>query len=42
MPPREILVLAEMIDAAEEAQRLVVGYDLDALTGDRQRRDALL
>lgn len=36
MPPREILILAEMIDAAEEAQRLVVGCDLDDLCGDRQ------
>ncbi len=42
MTQREILILAEMIDAAEEAQRLVTGCDVAALTGDRQRRDALL
>jgi uncharacterized protein with HEPN domain len=39
---REILLIGEMIDAAEQAQALVVGVDLDRLTADRQRRDALL
>lgn len=39
---REILLIGEMIDAAEEARRLVVGIGLDELAQDRQRRDALL
>lgn len=42
MPRREILLLGEMIDAAEQAQRLVFGHDLEAIEADRQRRDALL
>ena len=39
---REILLIGEMIDAAEEAQRLVAGIGVDELARDRQRRDALL
>ena len=39
---RELLLLGEMIDAAEQAQALVADVDLDALKDDRQRRDALL
>ena len=39
---RELLLIGEMIDAAEQAQALVSGVDLDTLTSDRQRRDALL
>ena len=39
---RELLLIGEMIDAAEQAQALVAGVDLDALNTDRQRRDALL
>lgn len=42
MQPRELLLLGEMIDAAEEAQRLVAGQGIKAIAGDRQRRDALL
>lgn len=39
---RELLLIAEMIDAGTEAHRLVRGTDLETLAGDRQRRDALL
>ena len=39
---RELLLIGEMIDAAEQAQSLVAGVNLDALNTDRQRRDALL
>lgn len=39
---REVLLVAKMIDAAEQAQSLVVGADLATLNADRQRRDALL
>lgn len=39
---RELLLIGEMIEAAEQARALVSGIDLDALTADRQRRDALL
>lgn len=39
---REVLLIGEMIDAAEQARTLVAGFDLDALEADRQRRDALL
>lgn len=42
MQQREVLLLAEMIDAAEEARRLVADRDLVALETDRQTRDALL
>ena len=42
MPRREVLLLGEMIDAAEQAQHLVAGHDLEAIEADRQRRDALL
>lgn len=31
-----------MIDAAEQATRLVAGLEVESLTHDRQRRDALL
>lgn len=39
---RDLLLISEMIAAAERAQSLVAGVDLDALGDDRQRRDALL
>lgn len=39
---RDLLLIAEMIEAAEQAQALVHGVDLAALDRDRQRRDALL
>lgn len=42
MQQREVLLLAEMIDAAEEARRLVADRDLVALETDRQTRDAHL
>ena len=42
MPRREVLLLGEMIDAAEQAQRLVAGHDVEAIEADRPRRDALL
>jgi uncharacterized protein with HEPN domain len=39
---RELLLIGEMIEAAEQAQALVSGVDLETLAADRQRRDALL
>ncbi len=39
---RDLLLLGEMIEAAERAQQLVVGADLATLTADLQRREALL
>ncbi len=39
---RELVLLTEMIDAAEQATALVAGVDLTAVEADRQRRDALL
>ena len=39
---RDILLLTEMIDAAEQAQRLVDGITVSQLEADRQRRDAML
>jgi uncharacterized protein with HEPN domain len=39
---RELLLIEEMIEAAEQAQSLVAGADVAALKADRQRRDALL
>ncbi len=39
---REVVLIGEMIDAAEQARSLVDGLDLAVLNGDRQRRDALL
>ncbi len=42
MPRRELLLIGEMIDAAEQAQRLVSGRDVDDIQADRQVRDALL
>jgi len=39
---RDILLLSEMIDAAEQAQQLVSGVTVSQLGVDRQRRDALL
>ncbi len=42
MQTRELLLLAEMIDAAEEAHRLVTGLKVESIAADRQRRDALL
>jgi len=42
MPEREVLLIIEMIDAAQQAQLLVAGHDADAIAQDRQRCDALL
>ena len=39
---RELLLLEEMIDAAEQAHRLVSDVSVEQLADDRQRRDALL
>ena len=39
---RELLLVAEMIEAGEQTQLLVAGTELADLTADRQRRDALL
>jgi uncharacterized protein with HEPN domain len=39
---RDILLLTEMIDAAEQAQQLTTGITVGQLETDRQRRDALL
>ena len=39
---RDLLLISEMITAAEQAQSLVADADLVALHHDRQRRDALL
>ncbi len=39
---RDILLLTEMIDAAEQAQQLAAGVTVDQLDADRQRHDALL
>jgi uncharacterized protein with HEPN domain len=39
---RELLLISEMIDAAEQAQQLVRGVGIEELERDRQRRDALL
>ena len=39
---RDILLLTEMIDAAEQAQQLAAGVTVGELDADRQRRDALL
>jgi uncharacterized protein with HEPN domain len=39
---RELLLIAEMIAAADQAQELVRGVDVVGVAADRQRRDALL
>ena len=39
---RDLLLLREMIDAAEQAQHLVEGRAASEIESDRQRRDALL
>jgi uncharacterized protein with HEPN domain len=39
---RDVLLLTEMIDAAEQAQQLASGVTVARLGADRQRRDALL
>lgn len=39
---RELLLISEMIDAAEQARQLVQGAGIEELERDRQRRDALL
>ena len=39
---RDILLLTEMIDAAEQAQQLTADMTAGQLEADRQRRDALL
>jgi uncharacterized protein with HEPN domain len=38
---RDVLLLTEMIDAAEQAQALANGVSAEELAADRQRRDAL-
>ena len=42
MPPRELILVAETSEAAEQARALVDGCGVDVLRADRQRRDALL
>jgi uncharacterized protein with HEPN domain len=42
MQRREVLLVGEMIDAAEQAQRLATDHDLDEFRSDRVIRDALL
>lgn len=42
MLPREVLLLSEMIDAAEQAQVLAAVSSVEVIESDRQRRDALL
>lgn len=39
---RDLLLISEMIAAAEQAQSLIADVDLVALGDDRQRREALL
>ena len=39
---RDILLLTEMIDAAQQAQHLTADITVGQLEADRQRRDALL
>jgi hypothetical protein len=39
---RDILLLTEMIDAAEQARQLTADITVSQLETDRQRRDALL
>jgi len=39
---RDVLLLTEMIEAAEQAQALTGGVTVSDLEADRQRRDALL
>ncbi|MGQ0823539.1 MAG: HepT-like ribonuclease domain-containing protein [Actinomycetota bacterium] len=39
---RELLLIAEMIEAAEQAHALAVDVDVHDLARDRQRRDATL
>ena len=39
---RDLLLVGEMVEAAEQIQQLVDGVTLDELLVDRQRRDALL
>jgi uncharacterized protein with HEPN domain len=39
---RDVLLLTEMIEAAEQAQALTVGLTVSDLEADRLRRDALL
>jgi hypothetical protein len=38
---RDILLLTEMIDAAEQAHQLTAGITIGQLDTDRQRRDAM-
>lgn len=39
---RDVLLIREMIDAAEQAQRLVEGFTAAEVDADRMRRDSLL
>jgi uncharacterized protein with HEPN domain len=39
---RDVLLLTEMIDSAEQAQQLTAHITVSQLEADRQRRDALL
>jgi uncharacterized protein with HEPN domain len=40
--PRDVLLLEEMIEAADRAVALVEGLTVEDVTADRMRRDALL
>lgn len=42
MPQRELLLVGELMDAAEQAQLLVSGQSIQAIETDRVLRDALL
>ncbi len=42
MPPRELLLLWEMIDAATRAHDLVESHSASDVEADTMRRDALL
>ena len=39
---RDVLLLHEMIDAAEQARRLVTGHTVPEIVADRMRRDSLM
>jgi uncharacterized protein with HEPN domain len=39
---RDVLLLHEMIDAAEQARQLVAGHSVSEIVADRMRRDSLM
>jgi uncharacterized protein with HEPN domain len=39
---RDVLLLHEMIDAAEQARQLVAGHSVPEIVADRMRRDSLM